>query len=71
MNRLLFPLLAALISRYWSNFAKTSGANGGDLPRWEPFGAYPGQLLDCGDGGAAFGAIPDLKMIDFIAGLNP
>ena len=65
------PLVAAQMSRYWTNFAKTGDPNGGDLPRWEGFGSHPGQLLDFGGGGTVFGPIPDLKVIDFIAGLSP
>ncbi|MEP7209783.1 MAG: carboxylesterase family protein, partial [Alphaproteobacteria bacterium] len=64
------PLVAAQMSRYWTNFAKTGDPNGADLPRWESFGKQPGQLLDFGGPNATFGPIPDIKVIDFIAGLN-
>jgi para-nitrobenzyl esterase len=64
------PMIAAQMSRYWTNFARTGDPNGDGLPRWESFGKQPGQLLDFGPAGAAFVPIPDIKVIDFIAGLN-
>jgi para-nitrobenzyl esterase len=61
-------VLAGQMSRYWTNFAKTGDPNGDSLPRWESFNRQPGQLLDFGAAGPAFGPIPDIKAIDLIAG---
>ena len=62
--------VARMLNNYWANFAKTGDPNGADLPRWESFGKQPGQLLDFSGAGPVFGPIPDIKVIDFIAGLN-
>jgi para-nitrobenzyl esterase len=61
-------VLAGQMSRYWTNFAKTGDPNGDGLPRWESFNRRPGELLDFGAAGPAFGPIPDIKAIDLIAG---
>jgi len=57
--------LAAIMSSYWANFAKTGNPNGKGLPFWEPYNAIDKKImvLDINPHAAQ---LPDAASLDFL-----
>jgi para-nitrobenzyl esterase len=60
--------MAALIQRYWVNFAKSGDPNGANLPSWPRYSAEDDALLDFGrTGGATARTNVDRERLDALA----
>jgi len=71
LNRLWEPVdqeLAATMSAYWTNFAKTGNPNGAGLPLWPSYNTTDRQIMILGETPAAK-PLPDKAALDFMVGL--
>jgi para-nitrobenzyl esterase len=55
--------VSAILSAYWTNFAKTGDPNGPDLTRWPNFKSAPDQVMILTDA-------PELKPVPRLADLH-
>jgi para-nitrobenzyl esterase len=62
---------AAIMSAYWTDFAKTGDPNGGGRPVWPAYSSKQDQLLDFTNDGPVAGKVPLVERLDAIAASTP